>query len=363
MNHQIRFLLPDKSFWVAITREKREALSSKYTILCPPILFTEFARHGLNPRNPWLNLENIIVLPHWLELAKMDLLIEESAKPSHFWSTSTMKSILESPEQELSQFEEVSGENIDALIESEEFYRNLEPMINPLKEEWLSLVENTENLSEEERINRLKDLVKIPQTYDPEADHILKKIETEGFTQEGKERLQAAIKTLFDTDTYKADSLEHANQIATRTYNHDPSDPYAAYDRLQRLCTVFRLIPASEEHIQIFNRFLKESMPPISRFAPYALGVAIWNYTIQLYLRENLENAAPKDALRDAEYLHYTFYKDIAFVSGDKWHKKFVDEVPLFEGVRENFIFVDLATKTTIQEGFSKLLLEVGNPK
>ena len=89
----------------------------------------------------------------------------------------------------------------------------------------------------------------------------------------------------------------------------------------------------------------------------------MWNYTIQLYLRENPENAAPKDALRDAEYLHYTFYKDIAFVSGDKWHRKFVDEVPLFEGVRENFIFVDLTTKTTIQEGFSKLLLEVGNPK
>lgn len=355
MDYQIKFLLPDKSFWIAITRDQRKVLSSKYTILCPPILFTEIARHGLNPRTPWLNLENIIVVLHWLDLVKMDLLTEESAKPTRFWSAGTMKSILESPEQELSEFEEASDENIDMLIESEKFYRNLDPIINLLKEEWLSFVKDTENFSEEEQVNRLKELVKPPQMYDPEMDQTLKKIKSQVFTQGGKERLQAAIETLFDT-YYQADSLEKANQIAISTYNHDSGDWSTAHNRLQRLCTVFRLILTPEERTEIFNRFLKEGMPPISRFAPYALGVAIWNYTIQLYLRENPENAAPKNVLRDAEYLLYTFYKDIAFVSGDKWHKKFVDEVPLFEGVRKNFIFVDFTTEATIQEGFSKLL-------
>ena len=84
--------------------------------------------------------------------------------------------------------------------------------------------------------------------------------------------------------------------------------------------------------------------------------IAIWNYTIQLYLRENPENAAPKGVLRDAAYLLYTAYKDIAFVSGDKWHKKFVDEVSLFKGVRENFTFVDPNNEAKISEGVSKLL-------
>ena len=83
---------------------------------------------------------------------------------------------------------------------------------------------------------------------------------------------------------------------------------------------------------------------------------AIWTFTINLYLRENTENAAPKNVLRDAEYLLYTFFKVVTFVSSDKWHRKFVNEVPLFEGVREQFIFVDNTTKATIQEGFSKLL-------
>ncbi|MXW53487.1 MAG: hypothetical protein F4Z66_05790 [Gammaproteobacteria bacterium] len=54
----------------------------------------------------------------------------------------------------------------------------------------------------------------------------------------------------------------------------------------------------------------------------------------------------------------YTYYKGITFVSGDKWHKKFVNEVPFFEGVLENFVFVDLTTKTTIQalEGLERYL-------
>lgn len=355
MDYQNKFLLPDKSFWMAITRNQRKALSSKYTILCPPILFTEIARHGLNPSTPWLNLDNIIVVLHWLDLVKMDLLTEESAKPTSFWSVGTMKSILESPEQELSEFEEVSGENIDMLIESEEFYRNLDPIISLLKEEWLSFVKDTENFSEEEQVNRLNELVKPPQMYDPEIAQTLKKIKTQVLTQGGKERLQASIETLFDT-YYKVDTLEKANQIAISTYNHDSGDLCTSHNSLQRLCTVFRLILTQQEHTEIFNRFLREDMPPISRFAPYALGVAIWNYTIQLYLRENPKNAAPKNVLRDAEYLLYTFYKDIAFVSGDKWHKKIVDEVPLFQGIRDKFIFVDFTTKATIQEGFSKLL-------
>ena len=361
MNHQIKFMLPDRSVWKALDYEQRETLSSKCTILCPPILFTEIARHGLSPRNQLLNLENIIIAPHWLDEVKRDLLTEESAKTRYFLSARTTKSILEGPEQELLEFEEVSGENIEMLIKSTEFYRNLDSIINPLKEGLLSLIENVEDLSEEEWINRLKEVMRSHQRYYPEIERILKKIETKDFRQEGKERLRAAIKTFYDT--YNADSLENANQIITRIFNHDSNDCGAAHDKLQRLCTVFRSILTPEEHTLIFNRFLNEGMPRISRFAPYALGVAIWNYTIQLYLRENPENAAPKDVLRDATYLLYTTYKDIAFVSGDKWHKKFVDEVPLFEGVRENFTFVDLTTKTTIQEGFSRLLLEVGNPK
>ena len=354
MKHQNKFLLPDKSFWMGLDREQRVVLSSKYTILCPIILFTEIARHGLNPRNPWLNLENMIVVPYWSEHAKMDLLTEESSKPKHFERASPMKSILKSPEHELLAFKEISGENIEMLIESEEFYRNLDSIIRPLTEGLLNLIKNTDNLSDEEWVNRLKVVLREHQRYYPEIERILKKIETESFPQEGIKILQESIEALFGT--YNADTLENAYQIAGRLFDHDPIDYLSAHDKLLRLCTVFGSILTEKERTQIFDRFLKEGLPPISRFAPYALGAVIWNFTMQLYLRENPENAAPKDVLRDAVYLFYTSYSNTTFVSADKWHRRFINEVPLFEGVRENFVFVDLTTKATIQEGFSKLL-------
>ena len=354
MNHHNKFLLPDKSIWKALTREERMALSSKYTILCPIILFTEIAKDGLSPDNPYLDLENMIVIPDWLKHAKMDLLTEESAKPRHFESATPMKSILESTEEELLAFIEASGENIEMLIESEEFYRNLDAIIKPLTEGMLNLLKNTGNLSDEEWVDRLKEVMKEFQGYYPEIERILNIIETDDFPHEVIKNLQEFLEAHFGT--YNADTLENAYQIAARMFDHEPIDWSDATDKLHRLCWVFRSKLTPEEHTHIFNRFVNEDMPPISRFAPYALGTAIWNYTIQFYLRENSENAAPKNVLRDAVYLFYTSYKNITFVSGDKWHKIFVNEVPLFEGVRENFVFVDLTTKATIQEGFSKLL-------
>ena len=357
MNHQNTSVLLDKSLWRALDREQLQVLSSKYTILCPIILFTEIVRHKedkFNKFNTLLNLENIFLISHWSELVKMDLLTDESSKPIPFASENAMQSIRESSKEDLLAFKEISGENINELIKIEEFYRNQESIINPLKAVWLPLVKNTDHLSDEEWVSKLKEVLREHRVYAPEIERILKKVDTEGFPQEGKASLRASIKTLFDT--YNADSLKNASQIATRTFNHDPSDINAAHDKLLRLCTVFGPILTEEERTQIFNRFLKEDRPPISRFAPYALGAAIWNYTIQLYLRENPENAAPRNVLRDAVYLLYTGYKEIIFASGDKWHRKFINEVPLFEGCRESFTFVDLTTKATIQEGLSKIL-------
>ena len=350
MNDRNKFLLPDKSLWQAFNSEQREALVSKYTILCPPILFAEIVRHGEEKFNALLNRENIIWVPHWLENAKMDLLTEESAKSMFFGRATPMKLILESSDQELLAFEEVSGENIEMLKESEAFYRNLDSIIKPLTEGMLNLLKNTDNLSDEEWVDRLKEVTKEFQGYYPEIERILNKIETDDFPHEVIKNLQESLEAHFGT--YNADTLENAYQIAARMFDHEPIDWSDATDKLHRLCWVFRSILTPEEHTHIFNRFVNEDMPPISRFAPYALNTEIWNYTIQFYLRENPKEPPPKDFLRDAEYLHYTYYKGITFVSGDKWHRKFVDEVPLFEGVRENFVFVDTRTK----EGLSKII-------
>lgn len=197
MNHQTKFLLPDKSLWQAFNSEQREALVSKYTILCPPILFTEIVRHGEEKFNALLNRENIIWVPHWLENAKMDLLTEESAKSMFFGRATPMKLILESSEQELLEFTEVSGENIEMLKESEAFYRNLDSIIKPLTEGMLNLLKNTDNLSDEEWVDRLKEVTKEFQVYYPEIERILNKIETDDFPHEVIKNLQESLGSVY----------------------------------------------------------------------------------------------------------------------------------------------------------------------
>ena len=346
MNQQNKYLLPDKSFWQALNRGQRDTLSSKYTILCPLILLAEFARHEVNTYYHLLNLENIVSVVHWSEHAKMDLLTGESSKPMFFGSPSGGKSIRECTEQDLLVLKELSGKIIEALIESENnFKKGLDSAIDPWKEELLGLVNNTENL---------KAFMRKYLSDHPNIEHILKEIDAENFHQERKKRLKAVVERL--CDRFRADSLANAYYLATTLLNHDPIDRSNALNKLQWLCGLFDSMLTQEEHTQIFNRFMSEDMPPIRKFAPYALGAVVWYFTIHLYLRENHKNIAPPNILRDAQYLMYTYYKNILFVSGDKWHRKFINEVPLFENIRENFVFVDLTTKATIQAEFSKLL-------
>ena len=357
MKNQNKYLLPDKSFWMMLTPEQRETLNSKYTIVCPPILFTEIARHGLKPHDALRNLENIVAVPHWFDQVKMDLLTEESSKPLHFGSASAMKSIRESSEEELEAIKNVSNEAIQALIEAEDYYKSLDSIINPVTQKLIDAVKNDENLSEEEWQDMLKQVLGKPQVSHPEIERVLKRLDAGDFPQERKKDLKPFIEKL--CKTYNANSLENACIFATNLLNHDPSDRFAAHESLKRLCILLRSILTPEEHTQIFNRFLKEDMPPMSRFAPHALSIMIWHLTIQLYIRETPKNAAPPiGALRDAAYLPYVFYNNVIFISSDNWHKRFIGEVPLFKSVCKRFKFIPHKNKS--EEEYKKGLRSIG---
>ena len=144
MNHQNEFLLPDKSFWQALNRRQREALSSKYTILCPPILLAEIARHKENKFNALLNLENIFTVPSWSRRAKIELLTGKSSEPIPFICDTATQSIFDSSEQELSALKESADKCIQALIDNEKNIKNRVSIIDPWKEKLLSLVKNTD---------------------------------------------------------------------------------------------------------------------------------------------------------------------------------------------------------------------------
>ena len=203
----------------------------------------------------------------------------------------------------------------------------------------------------------LKQVLGKPQFSHPVIERVLKKIAAGEFPQDRKKDLEPFIEEI--CNTYTVNSLENACILATTLLDHDPSDRFAAHDKLQRLCMLSRSILTPEEHTQIFNRFLNEDMPPLSRFAPHALSIIIWYLTIQLYLRENSKNAPPpKGALRDAAYLFYVFYDNVIFVSSDDWQKKIINEVPLFESVRRRFKFIPHKNKS--EEEYKKGLQSIG---
>ena len=357
MSNQNQYLLPDKSFWMMLTPEQRDTLNSKHTIVCSPILFTEIARHGFKPYDALRNLENIIAIPHWSDQVKIDLLTEESFKPLQFGSARAMKSIRESSEEELEAIKNASDEAIQVLIEGENYYKSLDSIINPVTQKLIDAVQNDENLSEEEWQDMLTQILGKPQISHPVIERVLKRLDAGEFPQERKKALKPVIEKI--CNTYNVNSLETACLLATNLLGHDPRDRSAAHEKLQRLCMLFRSFLTSEEHTQIFNRFLKEDMPPISRFAPHALSIMIWHLTILLYIRENSKHAPPPaGALRDASYLFYVFYDNVVFISSDNWHKKIIDEVPLFEDVRRRFKFISHKNKS--KEDHKKGLRSIG---
>lgn len=357
MSNQNQYLLPDKSFWMMLTPEQRNTLNSKYVIVCPPILFTEIARHGLKPHNALRNLENIIAVPWWFDQVKTDLLTEESSKPIHFGSASAMQSVREYSEEEILAIQKASNEAIQKLIKGEEYYKSRASIINPSIQKLIDAVTSDENLSEEEWRDMLKQVLGKPQISHPEIERVLKRINAGDFPQKRKKDLEPFIKEFFDL--YKVNSLEDACILATSLLIDDPNDQTASFEKLQRLCMLLRSILIPEEHIQIFNRFLKEGIPSMSRFAPHALSIMIWHLTIQLYLREGPKGTPPPaGALRDAAYLFYVFYNNVIFISSDKWHKKIIDEVPLFEDVRRRFKFIPHKNKS--EEDHKKRLRSLG---
>ena len=119
------------------------------------------------------------------------------------------------------------------------------------------------------------------------------------------------------------------------------------------------VIPLSaDEREEIFNRFRREGKPHINKFAPYARVAMQLYLTIFLYLVENKDNSSPKEVLRDFEYLYYATDANVIFISGDDWHRKYIEEIPMLINIQNNFRFLPHREKD--EQGFKKVLNSIG---
>ena len=95
--------------------------------------------------------------------------------------------------------------------------------------------------------------------------------------------------------------------------------------------------------------------PNLDVFAPYAAKAIRLYLTLDIFLMANSQNTLSKEVLRDYDYLYYVLCGNVTFVSADKAHKKFIEEIPVLNSVRQRFVYFDERSEETMKEVLKKL--------
>lgn len=153
---------------------------------------------------------------------------------------------------------------------------------------------------------------------------------------------------------------EAANKINTLTKTAELVEE-EFFQRLHPLDLISKLsdikiISITENELQkIIERYRNENPPNLDVFAPYAAKAIRLYLTLDIFLMANSQNTFSKEVLRDYDYLYYVLCDNVTFVSADKAHRKFIDEIPVLNSVRQRFIYFDKRSEETMKEVLKKL--------
>ena len=350
-------LLLDKSAHMYLNEKEREQLAaSKTKLRYPPILVAEIARHGLVKPKVWFNYENTVNVMHWVQRAKMDLI---KGVPSGYYYDGAKVPTTEisgySDEERKKIVEEAKGIVRDMVKEEERLKKHFSVLRESTVEfPILELIRGHKDIPDEKIVRRFNQAVRqsshVRQEYPLSA---CAKLITDG--SRGVEKVRKTLDSYQDHYDllYNVSTLEKAQRWVEQIIYKDTESI------LQSLCDRSPVIPLSvNEQDEIFNRFEKENRPHIDNFAPYARVATQLYLTIFLYLVENKDNSSPKGALRDFEYLYYALDANVRFISGDKWHKECIEEIPLLKNIQKNFTY--LPHREEDEEGFKRVLKSIG---
>lgn len=328
----------------------RDKLDSKHTMLYPPILFAEIARHGLDKPKALFNFNNTVNVRHWIHRAKKDLLKGTPSRHYNIGAKIPTTLISAYPEAERKDLEE----------QANYFVRDMEVEEEKLKKHFSLLRKNTSQLSElamnHENIPDEKLLRVVNQTMRQSGQNPSPS-EAATLIAGGRKSI-AKVREMFNTDRdhYKlllnVNTLEDVSRWIEEVIYTDTESI------LDFICKCGIIPLSTDEQAEIFNRFKSQGKPHIDDFAPYARVVMQLHLTIFLYLVENNDTSSPQGALRDFEYLYYATDANVTFISGDKWHKRCIEEIPMLVNIQKNFKF--LPHKEKDEQGFKKVLNSIG---
>ena len=343
------YWLFDLSALLTLNNQERKQVDLKKNILYPAILLIENAQHGLDRRKAILDLENTYNTLHWTERAKWDLLVGPGSDNARFVARSPIKSIFEESAADREVMESTSAKIVKMMDKSAYDFKHCPSTLRPRDDELLELCENLENLSDNEVLRRYNQVQrKFSQIYGRPHTPILPGVRGEKMLE-----IKAFLERYKDECT--VDTLEKADMWAERLLCQI-QDPLEFIFELIDYKPILSI--TNEEWTIVRNRYRDEGHPDINVFAPYAAASIRLYLTMSMFLIENAENSVSHEVFRDLDYLYYALDDNVTFVSADKGHKQFIEEIPLLSGVRERFIFINKESEVEINKGLSQLGLK-----
>ena len=349
-----KLLLLDKSTLRLLTPEQRKTLDSKHTILYPPILFAENARHGLDKPSALFDFRNTVSVIHWALRAKMDLLDGELSGRYRVGAKIPTLSIYGEPEADRKEMEKQATRIVEEMEAEEKQLKNQISLLRGRGIADANLIKLAMNHEDIPDGNIVREFNRATIRYGQDIP-----LSTRASLIARGGRSVSDIREVLDNNRDNCetlcivDTLEKAYRWVSQTIYLDTE---SILHFLSNKAPIIRL--SIDEQTEIFNRFSSEGKPHIDKFAPYARVATQLYLTIFLYLVENKENSSPKGALRDCEYLYYAIDTNVFFISSDMWHKRCIEEIPLLKGVRERFKF--LPPKNKDEKEYKKVLDSMG---
>ena len=340
------YILYENSVLHTLNKEQRSQLDGKKTIIIPPIYLVENVRHGVFKRSALFDFKNTVNIPHWSELVKMDLL---EKKPTRGYSVLTkvpLNSIFDESDSERVKMEKQALAAANMMDAEAYKLKTLPSILHRDNDPFLELCENLDDIPDTELLRKFNqanrkssEMDRRPYTPIVAGKNNKNISEIRRFLDEYKERSK------IDTLTKAAKMVE-----------------VAFFQRLHLLELVLgflddmRIIPVTDaERLQIIDRHENEKAPNLDVFAPYAACAVRLFLTMAIFLMENPVNTLGKEVFRDYDYLYYVLNDNVTFVSADKAHKKFIDEIPFLNKIRQKFVYIDKQNEQTIKEGLKRI--------
>ena len=344
------YMLYENSVLRTMNKEQRSQADRKDTIIIPPILLVENVRHGVFNRRALFDFKNTVNIPHWSELVKLDLLDKTVSRGRGVLTKVPLTTIYDEPDAERVKMEQ-QALSVANMMDAEAYQlKCFAPILQRDSDPLLALCKKHEEIAD-------TDLLREFNQANRKSSAIDKRTYTPIVAGRNDKRICEIRKYLTEYKALnKIDTLAKASQTVDSAFFEMLSPLALVLDILDEV-RIISVTDAQRQHI--IDRYTHEKSPSFNKFAPYA-SVAIRLYlTMALYLMENPVNTLTKEVLRDYDYLYYVLPSNVTFVSADKAHKKFIDEIPCLRFVRDRFLYIDKRNDPKMREGLKRLGIQV----